>query len=513
MKLSDLIKDPAGLVKMNQWEGDPDIGSIHYNSRTVLPGGLFVAIKGLLADGHDFIKDALNRGAIAVVSEKTVESDAVVVTVENSRRSLAVISSRFFGNPSLKLCLIGITGTNGKTTTTYLIENMLKRAGFSVGVIGTINYRYGDTVFDNPMTTPESLDLQAILYEMNTAGVSHVVMEVSSHAIDLDRIAHCFFDVGIFSNLSQDHLDYHKDMETYWSCKKRFFTEYLNSGPKRTKAIAVINCDHEKGIELYQDISSEKISVGTEKGLNVRLAEYESGLKGIAGRIVTRRGDVFFTSPLAGGYNVENILCAVGAGVALDLPLDAVGLGIRDTGNVPGRLEFIENDKEKFVYVDYAHTPDALDHALNALSEMKAPESKIICVFGCGGDRDKAKRPLMGEIAGKYSDLVVITTDNPRTEAPADIIGQIEKGVKKTIPHFYTDLGNRGKTAGKGYTIEEDRKKAIDLGISLANSGDIVLIAGKGHETYQIIGKKINPFDDRKVAGWALQSRTNRSLS
>ena len=510
MKLSALIKDLEGLEKMGQRESNPDIDSIHYNSQTVVPGGLFVAMRGLLADGHDYIEDAVNRGTAAVVGERLVESNAVVITVKNSRKALAEISNRFYGNPSKELCLIGITGTNGKTTTTYLIENMLKQAGFKVGVIGTINYRYAGNVFKNPMTTPESLDLQKILHEMKAAGVSHVVMEVSSHAIDLERIAYCFFDVGIFTNLSQDHLDYHRDMKSYWNCKKRFFTQYLNSGPKWEKAVAVINCDHQRGIELYQQVSVKKISIGTEKGSDVRLAEYESSLKGVCGRIVTCRGDVPFTSPLAGEYNVENILCAVGAGMALNLSLDAVSNGIRETGNVPGRLEFIENDAGIFVYVDYAHTPDALLQSLSALSALKASESRLICVFGCGGDRDKAKRPLMGEIAGKYSDLTVITTDNPRTEAPVDIIRQIEKGVKKTAPRYYGDWESPGKVVEKGYAIEEDRKKAIYLAISLAGVGDVILIAGKGHETYQIIGGKIHDFDDRSVARQTLASMTFR---
>ncbi len=500
MKLSDLIKGLALGDGNRQLELDPDISSLHYRSQTVLPGGLFVAVAGQSADGHDFLQDALDRGAAAVVVEKPIDMKGVVaVRVKNSRNALSAISSRFFREPSLRLCLIGITGTNGKTTTSYLIENILKKSGHAVGVIGTVNYRYGGKAFKNPMTTPESLDLQRILKEMVVHGVTHVVMEVSSHAIDLDRVAHCYFDVGVFTNLSQDHLDYHQNMASYWDCKKRFFNELLVSGPKRERSVAVINCDHEKGVELYRSQKIRRISVGAKKPADITIKTFKSGLSGISGTLVAGKAEIRFISPLVGGYNVENILCAAGVGVALYLPLDAVSSGIGETGYVPGRLESIDNDAGKFIFVDYAHTPDALEHAATALSEMKTSNSKLICVFGCGGNRDKVKRPLMGEIAGRICDRVVITTDNSRDEAPGDIIRQIEEGVKKTLPRCFT-AKEKMTFKGRGYGVEEDREKAIALGIGMAEAGDIVLIAGKGHETYQIIGNRTLHFDDRETA-------------
>jgi UDP-N-acetylmuramoyl-L-alanyl-D-glutamate--2,6-diaminopimelate ligase len=508
LKLSVLIKGLALKEGNKGLEMDPDIVSIHYRSQTVLPGGLFVAMPGQSVDGHDFIQDAVNRGAAAVVVERPIGSEGVVVRVKNSRNALSAISSRFFQEPSLRLCLIGITGTNGKTTTSYLIENILKKSGYDVGVIGTVNYRYGGRVFENPMTTPESLDLQRILREMEVHGVTHVVMEVSSHAIDLDRAAHCYFDVGVFTNLSQDHLDYHKDMASYWVCKKRFFNKMLVSGPKKDMSIAVINSDNEKGSELYRTHGKGRISVAAKKTADISLKGFKSSLAGISGTLVVGKKEIGFNSPLVGGYNVENILCAAGVGVALNLPLDAVSSGIGETGYVPGRLEAIENEAGKYIFVDYAHTPDALEHALTALSEMKPSTSKLICVFGCGGNRDKAKRSLMGEIAGRICDRVVITTDNPRNEAPGDIIRQIEEGVKRSLPICFSGEEKKKKFNGKCYGVEADRKKAIALGIGLAEFGDIVLIAGKGHETYQIIGNQTFHFDDREAARNVLEEQS-----
>ena len=510
MRLSRLI----GTIEAKQWgvpknpsskvESDPEITSVHYRSQTVLPGGIFIAIKGFSADGHQYIDDAVSRGAKALIVEQDVEvARAVVVKVADTRKALAVISSRFYEDPSTKLCLIGVTGTNGKTTITYIIENILKKAGLNVGVIGTINYRFGGKTFDNPMTTPESYELQNILAQMLQNGVSHVVMEVSSHAIDLCRVDECWFDVGVFTNLTQDHLDFHKDMETYWFSKKRFFTDILASGPKSKRAVAVINCNDTYGKDLFEALSLEKIAVGTPDTANVHPKQIKNSLAGIEGMLETPAGNLPIRSGLVGAYNVENILCAAGVGVALNISNDVIAAGIALTQIVPGRLEAVPNGLGKFVYVDYAHTPDALENALKTLEELKT--GKLICVFGCGGNRDKGKRPQMGEIAGKICDLSVVTTDNPRNEDPMEIIWEIEKGIKKTAPHGFTTGELKSGLEFKGYLVIPDRERAIGFAIALAHPGDIVLIAGKGHETYQLVGDQVLDFDDKNIAKRILQ--------
>ena len=512
MKLSQLV----GAIENKQWavqhqnssevKSDPEITSVHYRSQAVLPGGIFIAIKGFSADGHQYVEDAISRGAKAVIVEQETEAPgAVVVKVDNTRKALAAISSRFYDDPSRHLCIVGVTGTNGKTTTTYIIENILKQAGLEVGVIGTINYRFGVKTFDNPVTTPESLELQGILAQMRQAGVTHVVMEVSSHAIDLCRVDDCWFDVGVFTNLTQDHLDFHNDMETYWSTKKRYFTDILASGPKHEKAVAVVNCNDEYGKELFGSISMEKLSVGFMNTASVHSAEVKNSLAGIEGILETPSGQVALQSELVGAYNVENILCAAGAGIALTLSNRDIADGIAATKSIPGRLEAVPNELGKFVYVDYAHTPDALENALKTLEALKT--GKIICVFGCGGNRDRGKRPQMGEIAGRISDLSVITTDNPRNEDPMEIIWEIEKGLQEINSHCFTFGELKNGLEFKGYIVIPDRERAIRFAITLARPGDIVLIAGKGHETYQIVGDRVLDFDDKDVATRALQNQ------
>jgi len=509
-------------------DGDPDISSVHYRAQDVQPGGLFVAIPGLLADGHDFIDQARMRGALVIVSQKPVRPDnsvaqntgqikakkikdsLTIVEVNNSRKALAEISAAFFGNPSQKLNIIGITGTNGKTTTAYLIESMLfaagKKSGIKTGVIGTINYRYMGKIFENPVTTPESLDLQKILAEMLKEGVTHVVLEVSSHAIDLFRIENCWIDTGVFTNLTQDHLDYHGDMNSYWLCKKRMFTEYLPSGPKKDRALAVINRDHPKGRELFNILPVRGISTGHSADNIIWPKIIKHDLRGIEGNISTPAGSFDFKSPLVGKHNIENILSATGVGTALDLSLDDIKAGIENVFFIPGRLERITGDNGSFVYVDYAHTPDALGNVLTSLKAVS--DKKIICVFGCGGDRDRKKRPLMGEIAGRLCDLAIVTSDNPRTENPEKIIDQIISGLNKTCKHEYSLSSIKSGFDKKGYVIEPNRRNAIKLGIAVSRQGDTVLIAGKGHETYQILGNKTISFDDRKEAKQALLNDT-----
>ncbi|MGD8335816.1 MAG: UDP-N-acetylmuramoyl-L-alanyl-D-glutamate--2,6-diaminopimelate ligase [Desulfobacterales bacterium] len=483
---------------------DPDITSLHSRAQNVKPGGLFVAIQGFAADGHDYIDQALANGAVAVVVQKPLRLSTGVasIEVEDTRRALAALAASFYGHPSEKLVVVGITGTNGKTTTSYLIERILLQAGYAPGVIGTVNYRYAGETYDNAVTTPESLDLQRILARMLAAGVTHVILEVSSHALDLHRVDDCWMDVGVFTNLSQDHLDYHKDIETYWRCKKSLFTDILRSGPKQKRAAAVINRNDPKGEELVRIVGLKKITVGDARDNTVQSDISKQDQSGIAGRIDTPAGSFDFRSSLVGRYNCENILCAAGVAVALAIPTAAIKAGIENAAVIPGRLEPIPNQGQRFVYVDYAHTPDALRNVLAALTAMAG--RRVLCVFGCGGDRDRGKRPQMGKIAAQMCDLAVVTSDNPRSEPPLVIIDQILVGTRQVCRREYSaaELGNG--TPEKGYAVEPDRRKAIRLAIAASNPGDTVLIAGKGHETYQILDGKTIAFDDRTVAAQAL---------
>jgi len=504
VKLSHLLKSITVKSVFGKKKEDAmdkaEVVSIHYKAQDVKQGGMFVAIQGHVTDGHDYIDAALANGASAIITQKPVDRDSIIIEVEDTRKALSAMSAAFYGNPSEDLFLIGITGTNGKTTTAYLIESILLKAGFRVGVIGTINYRYSGKTFNSPVTTPESLDLQRIFAEMLNQGITHVVLEVSSHAIDQHRIANCWLDVGVFTNLTRDHLDYHGDMDSYWSCKKRLFTENLMSGPPKGRTLAVINCDDTRGKELAWELKDEssKVEVFELSDNMIRPSNIKCEPSGIAGRLSTIKGEFDFKASLVGKHNLKNIISATGVGIALNLPLDVIKAGIEDVTRIPGRLEAIPNTAGRFVYVDYAHTPDALENVLSSLRSIA--QGRIICVFGCGGDRDKGKRHQMGEIAGRLSDITVITSDNPRTEAPMDIIAQVLDGMRKTS--MGEDLGG----GEKGYVVEPDRKKAIELAVTISRADDIVLIAGKGHETYQIIGNKTISFDDRKEAETALRN-------
>jgi UDP-N-acetylmuramyl-tripeptide synthetase len=505
LKLSELIqavdrpgRHDAADLGFAAGTADPAVTSLHYRAQDVRPGGIFVAITGSSADGHDYIDEALSRGACAVVSQREIRVDGLVITVSDSRRALAMLAAAFYGHPSEQLVLTAITGTNGKTTTAFIIESILQKAGYRVGVIGTINYRYADKVFDNPVTTPESLDLQRILAEMKQAGVTHVVMEVSSHAIDLYRIQHCWFDVGVFTNLSQDHLDFHGDMAAYWSTKKRLFSKFLSDGPKKERARAVINCSTPQGRELVAELDLPVLRVGDLDGADVKGIDVRCTLDGIEGRIQFPDGETAFRSTLVGHHNVENILCAAGVATAMDLAPEVIAAGVEAGSHIPGRLERIDNRVGRHVYVDYAHTPDALENVIEALLPLTT--DRLICVFGCGGDRDRKKRPLMGEIAARRCDLAIVTSDNPRTEKPMAIIEHILAGIKNANGVAYSPSDVKNGFDGKGYVVEPDRQSAIALGIDASRPGDTVLIAGKGHETYQILGSQTIDFDDREVA-------------
>ncbi len=512
-------KDKSDHALYEMSDGDlmkVDIESIYYRAQEVQAGTMFVAIEGQNADGHDFMHQALRNGAVAIVAQKeppqpylteclaqAVHPQPILIRVSDTRKAMADLAAQIFGQPSERMTVIGITGTNGKTTVAYLVESILLQAGFKTGVIGTINYRFAGNVFNNPMTTPESLDLQRILAQMLDEGVTHVVMEASSHAMDQHRIRNCWFDVAVYTNLSQDHLDFHGDMESYWSSKKSLFTDYLTRGPKKDKAVAVINCDDDHGNQLASDLPVRVIKTGAVSGSEIKAEKFQCKLVGTAGKVATHEGGFDFKTPLVGTHNVENILNAAGVGVALNLAPSIIKDGIEALAAIPGRLENIESNTGRYVYVDYAHTPAALENAVAAIREI-AP-ARIVCVFGCGGDRDRQKRPLMGEIAARLCDLAVVTSDNPRSEEPLAIIEQILEGVRQAGGVEYSSRDLASGFVQKGYVVEPDRRRAIELGISASRPDDAVLIAGKGHETYQILGATTINFDDREEARRVLQ--------
>ncbi len=481
---------------------DPDIRSIHFNSREVQPGGLFVAIPGTRADGCAYIDSAIQQGAVAIVSQKpfTAPPDICAVQVHDARKALAFIASRFYEEPSEHMTVIAVTGTNGKTTTTYLIEKILQHAGVSVGVIGTLNSRFCGKIVEASMTTPESLHLQHILAEMKASGVTHVVMEVSSHAIALNRIESCWMDIAVFTNLTQDHLDFHGDMDNYWQCKRSLFIRRLTAGPKKDRAVAIVNGNDNRGKALLDELpSAMSFGFGSQWQLWPNIIQKdETGMNGI---MTTPKGAFTFATPLIGDHNVENILAAAAVGVALQLPLDVIRAGIEAVGFIPGRLQPVPNTVQRFVFVDYAHTPDALDHVLKTLRSLS--KARIICVFGCGGDRDRGKRPQMGQIAANLATVCIITSDNPRSEDPMAIIQDILVGVEAQGAHP-CGLDNPHPDT-RGFIVEPDRVLAIELAVRISRSGDILLIAGKGHEHYQIVGERKIACDDRLIAENALK--------
>ena len=501
MKLSRLLEG----VDYQELLGNPEeeIRGVVYDSRLAGPGDLFVALRGTREDGHLYIRHAMERGASAVVAEEIAGLPEGVsrVRVSEARRALSKIALRFYENPFKGLSMIGVTGTNGKTTTTYLLESMLKASGARPGVLGTINYRFGGKEFPAPVTTPESLDIMRLVREMADEGVTHVIMEVSSHALDQGRTQDCPFKVAVFTNLSRDHLDYHETMEAYFKAKSRLFSN-LSEG--RVGATAVINLDDPRGKDLLTMTSVPVVTYGLTKTCHVSARALHTDRTGLAFRLSTPAGEKDIQSFLLGDFNVYNILAASAAAMALDVSLDAVAEGVEALETIPGRLEPVQNSAGLLIVVDYAHTPDALLKSLEAL-RPHVP-GRIITVFGCGGDRDKGKRFDMGLVAGKGSEVVFITSDNPRTEDPLSIVDAAERGVlesgleKKEWP--CDDQSVRGC-----YFKEVDRRRAIGEAIRLAGREDLVLIAGKGHEDYQIIGKEKRHFSDQEEAALAAAGR------
>lgn len=506
MKLSQLIKD-LDIINLSA-DITGDVSVLCYAAGKCEEGSLFVAIPGLKHDGHDFITDAINRGARYIVYEKDIQipSGVTAIKVTSSRRALGVLAKNYFGNPSAKLCLIGVTGTNGKTTTTYLLESILAQAGCKCGVLGTVNYRYNNKTYPAPNTTPESYEMQKILRAMADDGITHVIAEVSSHAIDLKRIDDCDFDLGIFTNLSHEHLDYHLTMGNYFQAKKRFFAEVLPQSKKVHPQKMIINGDDKWGRIILKDIMLPALTYGMEKNDAVKTVSYELSLSGVKADIDLTGEIISIQTPFVGKFNIYNILAAAAAAKALQIPKASIQAGIENLSSVPGRLERIDSSSGFTVLIDYAHKPDALKQVLQNLAEFK--KKRIITVFGCGGNRDAGKRPLMGETATFYSDLTIITSDNPRLEDPLAIIAEIEAGIDRSKIQQLAPGNLKAKDDVHSYTVISERRMAIETAIDAARQGDIILIAGKGHEDYQILGTNKIPFDDRVVVEQTLKLRS-----
>ena len=477
--LSALLKD----IEVTMTPGmDPAVGGVAYRSDRVAQGDAFFCVPGFKSDGHSFAADAAARGAAALVVERPVDVDLPQAIVSDTRRALALASALVYGRPTEKMDVVGITGTNGKTTTTYLMDSILRAAGLTTGIIGTVETRVAGERLASARTTPESADLQALFSDMVDKGVSAASVEVSSHAIDLHRVDGVHFAVAAFTNLTQDHLDYHHTLEEYFSVKRRLFRE-------ADVDERVVNIDDEHGRALAAELDAV-LTVGRAPEAEVRAEDEENDATRSRFTLVTPLGSAGLELPLAGAYNVSNALVAAGCAVALGIDLEAIVRGLEHAPQVPGRLERIDEGQPFSVLVDYAHTPDSLEKAIGAVRSVTP--GRVITVFGCGGDRDPEKRPVMGEAAGAGSDLVVVTSDNPRSEDPVGIILHIEDGLRST---------------GTDYTVEIDRRKAIAAAFAEAREGDAVLIAGKGHEDYQVFLDRTIHFDDREVAREELRAR------
>jgi UDP-N-acetylmuramoyl-L-alanyl-D-glutamate--2,6-diaminopimelate ligase len=473
------------------------------DSRAVAPGSVFVALRGLKADGAAFAREAIARGATAVVAEVEAPPETTVpwTRVADARLALAALSAAFFSHPSNELLLVGITGTNGKTTTSYLLASIFEAAGIRCGRIGTVGYHVAGREVAATRTTPEAPELNRMLREMVTHGCGACVMEASSHALALRRVDHLHFSAAIFTNLTRDHLDFHRDMEDYFLAKRRLF-ELLPAG-----GVGVINLDDRRSAALVP-LAPRPVTYAIDTPADVRPGALASTLDGLAFEVRTPRGTLALRSALVGRPNAYNILAAVAAAVALDLPFDAIQQGVAALALVPGRFQLVSEPRDDVrVVVDYAHTDDALRNLLETARPLAS--ARVITVFGCGGDRDRPKRSLMGAVAARLSDLVVITSDNPRSEDPEQIIEEIKRGIVMPADRLAPRTQTGPKTTP--YLAIVDRAAAIERAVLEARPGDLVLVAGKGHEKYQEIGERVLPFDDVDVAARALARRRDRS--
>ncbi|SFD59169.1 UDP-N-acetylmuramoylalanyl-D-glutamate--2,6-diaminopimelate ligase [Paenibacillus catalpae] len=491
MRLSELAE--LLITARLKGSGNTEVTGLETDSRKVEPGQLFICLPGHTVDGHAYAPQAAAKGAVAFVVERELELDAPQLIVKDSRLAMAVLADHFYGHPSRALNLIGVTGTNGKTTTTYLIEQILNDNGRSSGVIGTVEMRYAGKTFPMSGTTPEALQLQQYLAAMREEGTAYCAMEVSSHALEQGRVKGCRFRTAVFTNLTQDHLDYHGTMEKYAAAKGLFFSRLGNEFAARTedRSYAVLNADDEVSEQFAKLTAAEAITYGIDREADVRASNIRISAQGTAFRVSTFRGETEIALQMVGKFNVYNALAAITAALVEGVTLEQIKASLEAIPGVPGRVESVQAGQDFAVVVDYAHTPDGLENVLRAVKELAPP--RIICVFGCGGDRDRTKRPIMGSIAARYADYVLVTSDNPRTEDPDLILKDIEAGLVKD-----------GVSSNK-YELMVDRRAAIEKAVEMASPGDVVLIAGKGHETYQIIGSVTHPFDDRLVAKEAIR--------
>lgn len=496
MKLSQLI--PEALIGISTEIADIDVNSLHDDSRQVGPGDLFFAIEGFRSDGHRFIPQVIEAGAAAVIGSKPKEDALKGITKsvpyiqsEDIRQLFGLAAARFYQKPFEYLKTIGITGTNGKTTTSYLLEGILKSADIDTGLIGTVAYRYQNKTITAPYTTPTPLELQSLAKEMVDANVTHLIMEVSSHGLDLGRVWGASYNIAAFSHLTQDHLDLHGSMEDYLAAKLLLFTRHLKPG-----GTAIIHRDGayaDRVIECVKNLNNIKlITCSALHQSDIYLSDIETSLNGISGNLHFGKDSYRFQSPLLGSYNAENIILAVSMAYELGISPQNIISALRHLKGVAGRVERVDSGSDGFaVLVDYAHTPDAIKRALEAMRALSP--KRLIVLLGCGGDRDKEKRPLMGQAAALGADHIIVTSDNPRSEDADQIIADILPGLAQYPP--------------EDINVISDRKEAIAFGVNCLRKGDILLIAGKGHETYQIIGDQKFDFDDRKIAAQFLAKK------
>ena len=502
MTLGALVEGAGSLARGAREGLGPAAGAavtgVTHDSRAVSSGSVFVAIRGRRSDGAAFATDAIRRGALAIVAETPAPADTPVpwINTGNARLALAELAAIFHGRPSERLAVVGVTGTNGKTTTTYLLASVFDAAGLPSGRLGTVTFRVGPSASDErdaSHTTPEASEIQRLLATMIQRGCKACAMEVSSHALELQRVAEIRFAAAIFTNLTRDHLDFHGDMQRYFAAKRRLF-EMLPSG-----APSILNVDDPRGAELAASFRP-RLTYGIDQAADIRATNIQYSLDGVAFEVETPRGRISLRSPLIGRPNVYNILGVVGVAIAIDLPSAAIVDGIAALESVPGRFQIVSGSADSTrVVIDYAHTDDALKNLLETARAL-AP-GRLITVFGCGGDRDRSKRPLMGAVAARLSDFVVLTSDNPRSEDPNRIIDEIKRGLAPTAEP------GAPKRPGTAFVTQVDRRRAIEEAVRMASPGDLVIIAGKGHEKYQVIGDRTLPFDDVEVARAALGQR------
>ena len=477
----------SGITVEDQRGLSTPVSGIHYDSRQVQPGFVFVCIPGYRTDGHTYIGDAAGRGAVALIISRDVAppEDLAWARVKDTRLALALAGANFYRHPSRGRRLVGVTGTNGKTTTTHLISALLQARGEPTAVIGTIWNRH---------TTPESLDLQRMLRQWSDQGMRAVAMEVSSHGIYLQRVAACEFDVAVFTNLTQDHLDFHGNLSEYLAVKMRLF-QGLGKGRRKTRpCYAVVNRDDPVAGEIIRATRAEVVTYGIEDDADVRAQEVCLSERGAGFTVAWRGRNIPFQISLPGRFNVYNSLAAISVGLSEGMEPELVQSALAGVSGVPGRFQLVDHGQEFAVVVDYAHTPDGLENVLRTARALT--RGRVIAVFGCGGDRDTGKRPLMGKISSQFSDISILTSDNPRSEEPLSIIRQIEAGIRE-LPDVC-------------YEVIPDRREAIGRALQCARPGDFVVIAGKGHETYQIIGDQVLDFDDYQVAGEILEGRGSK---